>query len=56
MSCVTSVLPHAPTDWQKPYDPLAKECGLSGAKDGALAILDNYLTEGGIVETKLRKL
>src|SRR6266478_763887 len=32
---VPSVLPQPPTNWQKPYDALAKECGLSGAMDGA---------------------
>ena len=42
-----------PADWQKPYDALAKECGLSGTIDDAFAILDTYLSEGGIVETKL---
>jgi nucleotidyltransferase AbiEii toxin of type IV toxin-antitoxin system len=44
-------VPQPPTDWQKPYDALAKECGLSGALDGALAILDAYLSEGGTVES-----
>ena len=52
---VPNVLPQPPTDWQKPYDALAKECGLSGAIDSAFAILDTYLSEGGIVETKLRE-
>jgi hypothetical protein len=51
---VPDVLPQPPIDWQKPYDALAKECGLSGPIDGAFAILDTYLSEGGIVETKLR--
>ena len=51
---VPNILPHPPTDWQKPYDALAKECGLSGAIDGAVAILDTCLREVGIVETKLR--
>jgi hypothetical protein len=50
---VPNILPQPPTDWQKPYDSLAKECGLSGAVDEAFAILDRYLNEGGIVETKL---
>src|SRR5271156_4010117 len=49
------VLPEPPTDWQKPYDALAKECGLSGAIDDAFAILDTYLSESGIVETRLRE-
>ena len=46
-------LPLPPTDCLKPYDSLAKECGLSGAVDEAFAILDRYLNEGGIVETKM---
>ena len=50
-----NLLPQPPKDWQKPYDALAKECGLSGAIDGAFAILDTYLSEGGIAETKLRE-
>ena len=49
------VLLEPPRDWQKRYDALAKECGLSDAIDGAFAILDTYLSEGGIVEGKLRK-
>ena len=52
---VPNLLPQPPTDWQKPYDALAKECGLSGAIDEAFAILDAYLSEGGTVETKLRE-
>jgi hypothetical protein len=44
-------LPQPPTDWQKPYEALAKECGLSGAIDDAFAILDTYLSESGIVGT-----
>ena len=39
------VLPQPPSDWKKPYDALAKECGLSGTLDGAFAILDLYLRE-----------
>ena len=50
---VPNPLPQPPTDWQKPYDALAKECGLSGTIDDAFAILDRYVREGGIVETKL---
>jgi hypothetical protein len=38
-------LPKPPSDWKKPYDALAKECGLPGAVDGAFAILDVYLTD-----------
>jgi len=51
---VPNLLPQPPTDWQKPYDALAKECGLSGAIDSAFTILDAYLSEGGIVETRLK--
>ena len=52
---VPNLLPQPPTDWQKPYEALAKECGLSGAVDSAFAILDAYLSEGGIVETRLKE-
>ncbi|MGH9716201.1 MAG: nucleotidyl transferase AbiEii/AbiGii toxin family protein [Candidatus Acidiferrales bacterium] len=41
------VLPKPPADWAKPYDALAKECGLSVEVDGAFAVLDGYLKEGG---------
>jgi hypothetical protein len=44
---VPNPLPQPPTDWQKPYDALAKECGLSGAIDSAFTILNAYLSEGG---------
>ena len=50
-----NLFPQPPKDWQKPYDALAKECGLSGGIGGAFAILDAYLSEGGIAETKLRE-
>jgi hypothetical protein len=46
------VLQQPPTGGQKPYDALARECGLI---DGAFAILDTYLSEGGSVEVNLRK-
>ena len=48
-------LPVPPIEWQKPYEALAKECGLSGGIDDAFAILDTYLSESGIVETRLRE-
>jgi len=51
---VPNPLPEPPTDWQKPYDVLAKECGLSRAIHGAFAILDTYLREAGIAETDPR--
>ena len=41
---VPNVLPQPPTDWQKPYDALAKECGLSGAIDECFCDL-GYLSE-----------
>jgi Nucleotidyl transferase AbiEii toxin, Type IV TA system len=44
-----------PTDWQKPYDSLAKECRLTGALDEAFGMLNAYLSKDGIVETKLRE-
>jgi hypothetical protein len=49
---VPTSLPQPPTGWQKPYDALAKECGLSGVLDDAFAMLDAYLSEGGTVESK----
>src|SRR5712692_8006583 len=49
---VPNVVPQPPADWQKPYDALAKECGLSGAIESAFAILDTYLSESGIPEVK----
>jgi len=52
---VPKVLLQPPTDWQKPYEALAIECGLSRAIGGAFAILDAYLSEGGIGETKMIK-
>src|SRR5258708_10768004 len=36
---VPTVLPQPPTNWQKPYDALAKECVLSGVLDDAFATL-----------------
>ena len=32
-------LPVPPTEWQKPYEALARECGLSGHLDEAFAVL-----------------
>jgi hypothetical protein len=52
---VPNPLPQPRTDWQKPYDVLAKECSLSGAIDSGFAILAAYLAEARIVETKLRE-
>jgi hypothetical protein len=49
---VPNILPQPPTDWQKPYDALAKECRLTGAVDEAFRTLETYLGDG-IVETKL---
>jgi hypothetical protein len=50
---VPKLLQMPPVDWKKPYDALATECGLRGGMDDAFAILDRYLKESGIVETKL---
>jgi hypothetical protein len=49
---VPNILSQPPPDWQKPYDALANECDLSGAMDAAFVILDAYLSECGIVETR----
>jgi hypothetical protein len=49
------VLPQPPTDWQKPYDALAKECSLSGGIDGAFTNLDTYLSQSAILDVKRRK-
>jgi hypothetical protein len=38
-------LPKPPSGWKKPYEALAKECGLSGTVEGAFAILDVYLRD-----------
>jgi Nucleotidyl transferase AbiEii toxin, Type IV TA system len=40
-----NALPKPPSDWKKPYDALAKECGLSGTVEGAFAILDEYVRD-----------
>ena len=50
---VPKLLQMPPANWKKPYDVLATECGLQGGMDEAFAILDRYLKESGIVETKL---
>jgi hypothetical protein len=34
-----NVLAVPPADWQKPYDALARECGLSGQTEDAFEIL-----------------
>jgi hypothetical protein len=44
---VPNPLPQPPADWQKLYDALARECGLSGAMDSAFATLKAQLSEGG---------
>lgn len=51
---VPNILPQPPTDWQKPYEALAKECRLTGAADEGFGTLETYLGDG-IVETKLRE-
>jgi hypothetical protein len=52
---VPKVLPQPPIGWQKPYDALAKECGLSGGIESAFAILDTYLSESATSNVKGRK-
>ena len=52
---VPNPLPQPPTNWQKPYEALAKECGLSRAIDSGFTILGRLSGQGRIVETKLRK-
>ena len=52
---VPKMLPQPPTDWQKPYDALAKECGLSGGIEGAFAVLEKFLSEDEFVEATLKK-
>ena len=37
-----NVLPVPPADWQKPYDALARECGLSGQTEDAFEILRTF--------------
>jgi len=34
-----NALPGPPAEWQKPYEALARECGLSGKVDAAFEIL-----------------
>jgi hypothetical protein len=52
---VPKVLPQPPIGWQKPYDALAKECGLLGGIESAFAILDTYLSESATSNVKGRK-
>jgi hypothetical protein len=47
-------LPQPPTDWQRPYNALAKECGLSGTITGAFAVLHTYLSEGGLITASFK--
>jgi hypothetical protein len=47
---VPDMLPPPPTDWQKPYDSLAKECQLTGGIDKAFGTLNSYLSEGEITD------
>jgi hypothetical protein len=37
-----NALPVPPADWQKPYDALARECGLSGQTEDAFEILRTF--------------
>jgi hypothetical protein len=52
---VPALLPPPPTDWQKPYASLAKDCRLTGTVEEAYGMLNTFLSEDGIVETKLRE-
>jgi hypothetical protein len=36
---MSGTLPAPPADWQKPYEALARECGLSGQVEDAFEIL-----------------
>ena len=37
-----NVPPVPPADWQKPYEALARECGLSGQTEDAFEILRTF--------------
>jgi hypothetical protein len=37
-----NALPVPPADWQKPYDALARECGLSGQTEDAFEVLQKF--------------
>jgi hypothetical protein len=47
---VPHMLPPPPTDWQKPYDSLAKDCQLTGGIGKAFGTLNSYLSEGEITD------
>ena len=38
-----NTLPVPPTEWQKPYEALARECGLSGQLEEAFAVLQMFV-------------
>jgi hypothetical protein len=38
-----NVLPVPPADWKKPYEALARECGLSGQVEDAFAVLRSLM-------------
>jgi hypothetical protein len=46
---VPAILEAPPMEWQKPYQKLAEECGLSTSVDEGFSILNQYLSTGGII-------
>jgi hypothetical protein len=38
-----NALPLPPAEWQKPYEALARECGISGEVEDAFAVLRSFL-------------
>ncbi|HVB85314.1 MAG TPA: nucleotidyl transferase AbiEii/AbiGii toxin family protein [Candidatus Dormibacteraeota bacterium] len=49
------MLLYPPTDWRKPFEALAKECRLSEGIESAFAALEKFLSEGEIVEARLKR-
>jgi len=39
---MSGTLPAPPADWQKPYEALARECGLAGQVEDAFEILRTF--------------
>ncbi len=44
-----AILAAPPMEWQKPYQRLAEECGLSGSVDEGFSILNQYLSRPAII-------
>jgi hypothetical protein len=40
---LSNTLPVPPAEWQKPYEALARECGLSGQAEDAFAVLRMFV-------------